>query len=118
MVEAALKRFGRLDVLINCAAYAAVEAFIDMTARSWERCLLVNVRGIALAITAAARPMIKQGSGRIINITSPASRMALPKYAAYAASKAAVDSLTRSAAIDFRGQPAKGRPLGCNRLDV
>jgi NAD(P)-dependent dehydrogenase (short-subunit alcohol dehydrogenase family) len=43
--------------------------------------------------------MIRQGGGRIINVTSPASRMALPNYMAYAASKAAVDSITRAAAI-------------------
>jgi NAD(P)-dependent dehydrogenase (short-subunit alcohol dehydrogenase family) len=48
---------------------------------------------------AAGGVMKRQGSGRIVNITSPASRMALPNYAAYAASKAAVDSLTRTAAI-------------------
>src|SRR4029450_4229 len=53
----------------------------------------------ALLMAAAANQMIHQGSGRIINITSPASRMALPLYTAYAASKAALDSLTRSAAV-------------------
>ncbi len=100
MVQSAADHFGRLDVLINCAAYATAEAFCEMTARSWEDTLLVNVRSIALATAAAGRQMIKQGGGgRIINITSPASRMALPNYTAYAASKAAVDSLTRSAAV-------------------
>jgi NAD(P)-dependent dehydrogenase (short-subunit alcohol dehydrogenase family) len=43
--------------------------------------------------------MAAQGGGRIVNVTSPASRMALPNYAAYAASKAAVDSITRAAAV-------------------
>jgi len=99
MVEAAVRRFGRLDVLVNCAAHAVAEAFIDMSSLAWEQTLLVNVRAIALASAAAARQMIKQGRGRIINVTSPASRMALPNYTAYAASKAAVDSLTRSAAV-------------------
>ena len=103
MIESAVRHFGQLDVLINCAAYATVEAFTEMTARSWEQTLLVNVRGIALATAAAARQMIRQGGGRIINVTSPASRMALPNYAAYAASKAAVDSLTRSAAVALAG---------------
>ncbi len=99
MVEAAVRHFGRLDVLVNCAAHATAEAFIEMTAGAWEQTLLVNVRAIALASAAAARQMIKQGRGRIINVTSPASRMALPNYTAYAASKAAVDSLTRSTAV-------------------
>jgi NAD(P)-dependent dehydrogenase (short-subunit alcohol dehydrogenase family) len=99
MVEATVTRFGRLDVLINCAAHAEAEAFCEMTAKTWEDTLLVNVRGIVLATIAAARQMDLQGGGRIINITSPASRMALPNYAAYAASKAAVDSFSRSAAV-------------------
>lgn len=99
LIESVVEQFGRLDVLINCAAFATAEAFLEMTAESWEETLLVNVRGMALTMAAAGRQMAQQGGGRIINITSPASRMALPNYTAYAASKAAVDSLTRSAAV-------------------
>ena len=99
MIEATVRHFGRLDVLINCAAYATAEAFAQMSAGAWERTLMVNVRGIALAIASVTRQMTQQGGGRIINVTSPASRMALPNYAAYAASKAALESLTRSAAV-------------------
>lgn len=83
---------GRLDVLINNAGYGGIEGFFEMTAGLWDRTLAVNVKALALMTMAA-------GQGRIVNITSPASRMALPNYAAYAASKAAVDSITRSAAI-------------------
>jgi NAD(P)-dependent dehydrogenase (short-subunit alcohol dehydrogenase family) len=98
MIEACVQRAGRLDVLVNCAACAPAEAFLDMTAAAWDRALGVNVRAIALAMAAAAREMAKTGAGRIINVTSAAARMALPNYAAYAATKAAVDSLTRSGA--------------------
>jgi NAD(P)-dependent dehydrogenase (short-subunit alcohol dehydrogenase family) len=78
MVQATVDHFARLDVLINCAAYATAEAFTEMTAAAWEDTLLINVRAIALATAAAGRQMSKQGGGRIINVTSPASRMALP----------------------------------------
>jgi len=101
MIRRSIERFGRLDVLVNCAAHAPVEAFMEMTAEAWERTLHVNIRGVALATAVAAEQMKKQKGGRIINITSPASRMALPNYAAYAASKAAVDSVTRAAAVEL-----------------
>lgn len=99
MVEQAVKAAGRLDALVNCAAFAPAESFLDMTADAWDRALKVNVRAVALSMAAAAQAMKKTGGGRIVNITSAAARMALPNYAAYAASKAAVDSLTRSAAV-------------------
>jgi NAD(P)-dependent dehydrogenase (short-subunit alcohol dehydrogenase family) len=99
MVRAAVERAGRLDGLVNGAAFAPVEAFAAMTAQAWETALSVNVRAVALATAAAARVMAETGGGRIVNVTSAAARMALPNYAAYAATKAAVDSLTRSAAV-------------------
>jgi NAD(P)-dependent dehydrogenase (short-subunit alcohol dehydrogenase family) len=99
MIEACVRRTQRLDALINCAAVAPAEAFLDMTPESWEAALSVNVRAVALAMAAAGREMAKAGGGRIVNVTSAAARMGLPNYAAYAATKAAVDSLTRSAAV-------------------
>jgi NAD(P)-dependent dehydrogenase (short-subunit alcohol dehydrogenase family) len=118
MVETAVRHFGRLDVLINCAAYATAEAFTQMTADAWERTLLVNVRGIALAIVAVARQMILQGGGRIINVTSPASRMALPNYAAYAASKAALESLTRCAAVALAAKGIRVNSVAPGMMDT
>jgi 3-oxoacyl-[acyl-carrier protein] reductase len=99
VVDETLRRFGRLDVLINCAAYAPVESFFDMTAKCWEAALLINVRAVALSMSAAGRAMIQQRSGHIVNVTSAAARMAPPNFAAYAATKAAVDALTRAGAV-------------------
>jgi len=106
-VREALAQFGRLDGLVNNAGFATVEPFLEMTAEAWDRTYHVNIRAVALLCAAAGRAMARntvdaesygQG-GRIVNITSPAARMALPNYAHYAASKAAVDSITRTAAI-------------------
>ncbi len=98
-IRAEVERRGRLDILVNNAGYGAIESFFDMTAAAWDRTLAVNLRALALACSAAGRIMRAQRRGRIINITSPASRMALPNYLAYAASKAGVDSVTRAAAV-------------------
>jgi NAD(P)-dependent dehydrogenase (short-subunit alcohol dehydrogenase family) len=101
--EAAIDRLGAawggLDILVNNAGYGVIEPFLGMTYKAWQRTLSLNVMALALACAAAGRVMREQRSGRIVNITSPASRMALPDYAAYAASKAGVDSVTRAAAV-------------------
>jgi 3-oxoacyl-[acyl-carrier protein] reductase len=90
---------GGLDVLVNNAGFGAGEAFLAMKPETWDRTLGLNVKAVALGCAAAGRIMMRQKSGRIVNITSPASRMALPNYTAYAASKAAVDAITRAAAV-------------------
>jgi NAD(P)-dependent dehydrogenase (short-subunit alcohol dehydrogenase family) len=118
MVDETVRRAGRLDVLVNGAAVAPAEAFLDMTATAWEQALLVNVRAVALAMAAAGRAMAEQGGGRIINATSAAARMALPNYAAYAATKAAVDSLTRSAAVALARHGVRVNSLSPGMMDT
>ena len=98
-IRAAAEAWGGLDILVNNAGYGGIETFLDMTEDLWDRTLAINVKAVALLTAAAGRIMRDQRAGRIINITSPASRMALPNYTAYAASKAAVDSITRAAAV-------------------
>jgi len=118
MVAETVRRAGRLDVLVNCAAVAPAEAFLEMTADAWEQALLVNVRAVALAMAAAGRVMAGQGGGRIVNATSAAARMALPDYAAYAATKAAVDSLTRSAAVALARHGVRVNSLSPGMMDT
>jgi NAD(P)-dependent dehydrogenase (short-subunit alcohol dehydrogenase family) len=118
MVDETVRRAGCLDVLVTCAAVAPAEAFLDMTAAAWERALLVNVRAVALAMAAAGRVMTAQGRGRIVNVTSAAARMALPNYAAYAATKAAVDSLTRSAAVALAAKGIRVTSISPGMMDT
>ncbi len=98
-VAKVVERWGGIDVLVNNAAYGVIEPFLDATFKAWTRTLALNVTALAMACKAAGRVMREQRSGRIINITSPGSRMALPDYTAYTASKAGVDSITRAAAV-------------------
>jgi NAD(P)-dependent dehydrogenase (short-subunit alcohol dehydrogenase family) len=98
-IAAVTSAWGGLDILVNNAGYGGIETFLDMTAELWDRTLAINVKALALLTAAAGKVMAAQKSGRIVNVTSPASRMALPNYTAYAASKAAVDSITRAAAV-------------------
>ena len=98
-VDGVVTAWEGLDILVNNAGYGAIEPFFEMTESLWRKTLAINVVALAMLTSAAGAVMRRQRSGRIVNITSPASRMALPNYTAYAASKAAVDSITRSASI-------------------
>ncbi len=98
-VEESIGALGGLDIVVNNAGWGIGEAFLEMTEASWDRSLALNLKAVALICAAAGRHMKAAGSGRIVNVTSPASRMALPNYLAYAASKAGVDAVTRAAAV-------------------
>ncbi len=98
-IQRVVTRWGGIDILVNNAAYGVIEPFLDSTYTAWTRTMSLNVTALAMACKAAGRVMRDQRSGRIVNITSPGSRMALPDYTAYTASKAGVDSITRAAAV-------------------
>jgi meso-butanediol dehydrogenase/(S,S)-butanediol dehydrogenase/diacetyl reductase len=100
-VAAAAQPSGRLDVMVNAAGVAHVKPLLDISAEEFELVFAVNARGVLHGIQAAAAAMIAAGApgGRIINIASAAASGARPLQAVYAASKATVLSLTRSAAV-------------------
>ncbi|MEK9776361.1 MAG: SDR family oxidoreductase, partial [Quisquiliibacterium sp.] len=111
-VAHALAKFGRLDVMVCNAGIVQVKPFMDLLPADWELLMGVNLTGVFLSMQAAARQMLIQPprvagtpQGKIINIASIAGRMGAGPIAAlmapYRASKAAVISLTQSAAITF-----------------
>jgi NAD(P)-dependent dehydrogenase (short-subunit alcohol dehydrogenase family) len=112
-----MKEFSRIDVVVCNAGVCEVLPFFDVGPDDWDRAFDVNARGLFFCNQVAGKAMRETG-GRIINIGSPASRMGLPYYAVYAASKAAVDSITRSAAIALAEFNIKVNCLSPGRMDT
>jgi 3-oxoacyl-[acyl-carrier protein] reductase len=99
MVEHVVGEFGRLDVIVNNAGVTRRAYIMDLTEEDWDRIHRVNAKGVFFCLQRAARQMIGQGGGRIINIASIAGRgYSGTSNAAYAASKGAVIALTKTAA--------------------
>jgi meso-butanediol dehydrogenase / (S,S)-butanediol dehydrogenase / diacetyl reductase len=104
MVDSAVSEFGRVDILVNNAATGVIKPFVRLTEEDWDRTFSVNVRGAFLCSQAAARNMIKNGGGRIINIASVASGGgggAPPLMAPYVASKGSLKSLSEAMAVEL-----------------
>jgi 3-oxoacyl-[acyl-carrier protein] reductase len=104
MVEAAREKFGRVDVLVNNAGIGSNQLVLEMSVTEWERNLRVNLTGTFLCAQAAARVMVKQGAGRIINIASISGQRGGVGRAAYGAAKAGVILLTRVMAVELASQ--------------
>ena len=96
-----LRNFGQIDILVNCAGKNRRTPTLDLSEEEWGDILATNLTGTLVACQVFGRPMLERGYGRIINIASLASFVALFEVAAYAASKAAVASLTKSLAIEW-----------------
>ena len=105
MAAVTVRQFGRLDVLVNNAAVfstiTAMKPFWELTVAEWEQLMAVNVRGVWLASKAVVPQMRRQGSGRIINISSSVIFLGRPNYLHYVASKGAVFAMTRAMAREL-----------------
>jgi len=98
MFRALEKRFGRLDLLVNNAGVFFPRKWDELEEKDFDRVLGANLKGPFFCAQAAARLMMRQGGGNIINISSLGGLQAWPSYMHYCASKAALISLTRSLA--------------------
>lgn len=102
LVAAAVRHFGRLDVMVNNAGIAPVVDFLDVTDELLSRVLDVNLKGAFYGTQAAGRQMISQGQGGvIINMSSINSGLANPNVAPYAISKGGMNQVTSTAAVAF-----------------
>jgi NAD(P)-dependent dehydrogenase (short-subunit alcohol dehydrogenase family) len=104
MVDRVVKELGRVDILVNNAGVIVAAPVVDMDEEAWDRTFDVNVKGVFLCSKAVAPIMIKQRSGKIINIASIAGKTArTPGVAAYSASKFAVVGFTQALARELAG---------------
>jgi 3-oxoacyl-[acyl-carrier protein] reductase len=101
LVEAAKARFGRLDLLVNNAGITRDGLLIRMKDDDWDRVMDTNLRGAFLMTRAAAKVMVRQRSGRIVNIASTAGAMGNPGQANYSAAKAGLIGLTKATAREL-----------------
>ncbi len=96
-----IKAFGKVDILVNCAGRTKRAPTLHFTEEDWNTILDTNLTGTLRAAQVFGRHMLERGYGRIVHIASVASFVALYEVAAYAASKAAVASLTKSLALEW-----------------
>jgi gluconate 5-dehydrogenase len=102
MVDTILKTFPHIDILVNAAGLAIRKPADSFPIEEWQKVMDINTRGTFLWCQAVGRQMIKQKSGKIINVSSVRGRYGLPAgYAAYCPSKGAVDTLTRTLACEW-----------------
>ncbi len=101
VVDQAAADMGRLDVMVNNAGIRVRRPSLEVTEAEWDEVLGVNLKGLFFCAQAAARYMLAQGSGRIINVASQLGITAMPERAAYCASKGGVVNLTRALALEW-----------------
>ena len=102
-VDAAVARFGRLDVMVNNAGYGIRGAVDETPVSDYQRLMDVNYMGTVYGCRAALRVMKPRGAGVIINVSSIVGHRSQPGFAAYSATKAAQVSLTESLRVELRG---------------
>jgi 3-oxoacyl-[acyl-carrier protein] reductase len=101
LVDGAVERHGRLDVLHNNAGGATTLPFLEMTDERFVHDIELNLHSVFFGIRAALRVMVPQGHGSIVSTSSGAGLGAVPGLSAYGAAKAAVIMLTRNAAVEY-----------------
>ena len=101
MVQKTLDTFNKIDILVNNAGTAQFVPTVELAKADWDRVIDINLTGELLCAQAVGRQMIKQKSGKIINISSTAAHRGLSGLAAYCASKGGIVALTRALAVEW-----------------
>ncbi|MCM3022461.1 3-oxoacyl-[acyl-carrier-protein] reductase [Heyndrickxia ginsengihumi] len=101
LLKAAIEKFGKIDILVNNAGITRDNLLMRMKEAEWDDVINTNLKGVFLCTKAATRPMMKQRSGKIINITSIVAISGNPGQANYVAAKSGVIGLTKTSAREL-----------------
>ena len=101
LVNSTAAKHGRIDGLVNNAAWVLQKHFSDMTVQDWDSMMNLKLRGYAVTCMAATAHMREQGGGRIVNVGSKSGHTSDPNLSAYNSANAGVEGLTRSLAVDL-----------------
>jgi len=119
LIDGIVERHGRLDCLVNAVGgYAGGVKLWEMEAKAFEQQLALNLRSGFVLAKAAARVMVKQGSGTIVNVTSKAAVEHAAGASAYAASKAAAVAMIDSLAADLKGTGVRANSIMPSIIDT
>lgn len=101
MVEKVVQEFGRIDILVNNAGTTIRMFCEDFTESAWEKVMALNLKGAFFCAQAVGKVMIKQRSGKIINVSSLLSVIGVPRAVAYSASKGGISQITKTMAVEW-----------------
>ena len=112
LIDRTLAAFGRLDVLINNAGIIRTADFLEISEADFDAVLRVNLKGVFLVGQAAARAMVAQGKGAIVNMSSTNAVVAIPNQVPYATSKGGVNQLTKVMALALADKGIRVNAIG------
>ena len=116
LVQATMDEFGHVDVLVNNAGGSINKTPEKWTVAEWHEIIDTNLASVWFMSRLVAVPMLEQGRGAIVNISSGASFLALPMVAPYGAAKAGINSLTRSLAAAWTGGGVRVNAVACGAI--
>lgn len=104
LVDVTTAAYGRIDILVNSAGVARLMPLTETTDALWDEIVDTNLKGTFLTVRAVLPVMLQQGTGVIVNVSSILGQVGIPQVAAYGASKAGIEQLTRVIALEYASQ--------------